>query len=128
MCDYNRPQKHVIEVPHFAGDYTVERGSDWKLTLEPSVPRRPGATSASDTLTFRIVSEDREAWFTLSVDSPELCMLIAYLPLIVKGMRHERLFLQCQDMGLQPVENEELQKLLTTAWHVAHDELGEEEN
>lgn len=125
MCD--QLQEHAIEVPRFAGDYAVARGSDWKLVLEPKVVRRPGATSAGDVLTFRIVQGDCEAAFTLSVDSPELSLLVAQLPYTVRAMREERLWLQCQDMGLQPVRNEDLQKLCADAWHATHDQSEEED-
>jgi hypothetical protein len=118
VCD--QPQKHAIEVPHFAGDFVTERGSDWKLTLEPTVSRRPGATSAGDSLAFCVVNGSHEATFALPVDSHELRVLIFQLPHIVRMMREERLFLQCQDMGLQPVRNEDLQKLCADAWHATN--------
>ncbi len=103
-----------MEVPRFAQEFTRER-----LSIEPSVPRRPGASRDADTLTLRITDGDFKKYITLHSD--EIDVLVSFLPHIARGMRMERLYLQCQDYGMTPVQNE-VWAALCQAAEMANDE------
>ncbi len=92
-----------------AGEYTFER-----LSVEPSVPRRPSATRTSDTLTLRITHDDGSDGFII-LHTHEINWLASVLPDTARNMRLERLILQCQDMGYMPVRNDTLNILVESA-------------